>query len=172
MNDNIFYKTVDSLIIKKNNKLCCYNNTYYKELPINNDETLYSNNKFYIKLNSNNNIVYIDNEFKRKLIYFQCTIYEIIIKQNYIIIIGENNKILINDTNIYKITEFEIVDLYNWVLLYRIKKSILINNSGYIVNFKINNVNIKIILDSIKKFGTIEKLIECYVNDNCILQCN
>jgi hypothetical protein len=166
LDDNKIYKTLHSLIIQKNNKLHCYNDKCYKELSINNDQNIYFNNEFYIKINPNDNILFIDNEFKRQLIYFPYTIDDIIIKQNYIIIVGENNKILINNKNINTITEYEIVDLYNSILLYSVKKSILIDNNGYIVNSKINNVNVKIILDSIKKFGKIENLIKCYVNDN------
>ena len=136
----------------------------YKQLSTNKDETIYSNNEFYVKITSNN-IVFIDNEFKRKHIYFPFTINDIIIKQNCIIIIGVNNIILINNKHIYKLVEYEIVDLYNFILFYSTKNSILINNNGYIVNSKINNVNVKIILDSINRFGNIKNLIECYANE-------
>ena len=164
LDDNIIYKTLNSFIIKKNNNLYCYNNKCYKQLSTNKDETIYSNNEFYVKITSNN-IVFIDNEFKRKHIYFPFTINDIIIKQNCIIIIGVNNIILINNKHIYKLVEYEIVDLYNFILFYSTKNSILINNNGYIVNSKINNVNVKIILDSINRFGNIKNLIECYANE-------
>ena len=164
LDDNIIYKTLNSFIIKKNNNLYCYNNKCYKQLSTNKDETIYSNNEFYVKITSNN-IVFIDNEFKTKYIRVPFTINNVMIKNNLIIIIGENNNILINKFTIYDFVEYEIVDLYNFILFYSTKNSILINNNGYIVNSKINNVNVKIILDSINRFGNIKNLIECYANE-------
>ena len=35
-----------------------------------------------------------------------------------------------------------------------------------IVDCKINNMNVKIILDSIKRFGKIENLINCYADEH------
>ena len=64
------YKTMYSLIIIKNDILHCYNNNCYKQMSISNCETIYSNDEFYIKVGSTNNIiVFIDSEFKTKRLH-------------------------------------------------------------------------------------------------------
>jgi hypothetical protein len=167
-NKEEIYKTMNSLIIKKNNNLHCYNSKCYKQLNIKCDEIIYSNNDFYIKLYAHNNIVFIDNEFKTKYIRVSFTINNIMIKNNLIIIIGENNNILINNFTMYEFMDYEAVDLYNYILFYSIKNSILLNNNGQLINYKLNNINVKMIIDFIKRFGEMKKLIECYVNENYV----
>lgn len=171
-NTEKIYKTMNSLIIKKNNKLYCYNNNYYRQMAINSYETIYSSNSFYVKINSNNNnIVFIDNDFNTKRTYATFTINNIITKDNFVVISGVNNNILINNKHICKFIDHEVVDLYNYILFYNVKNYFVINNDGYLINSNTNNTNntntnIKIILDAITRFGTIENLIRCYINEN------
>jgi hypothetical protein len=161
------YKTMYSLIIIKNDILHCYNNNCYKQMSISNCETIYSNDEFYIKVGSTNNIiVFIDSEFKTKRLHSPLIINEIIVKKKYIMLIGKNNILLIEKNNIYNFKDYEVVDLYNFTLFYNIKKSLLINENMEIVDCKINNMNVKIILDSIKRFGKIENLINCYADEH------
>jgi hypothetical protein len=90
------------------------------------------------------------------------------IKNNLIIIIGENNNILINKFTIYDFMDYEAVDLDNYILFYNIKKSFLLNNNGQLINSKLNNINVKMIIDFIKRFGEMKTLIECYINENYV----
>lgn len=167
-NKEEIYKTMNSLIIKKNNNLHCYNTKCYKQLNIKCDDVVYSNDDFYIKIYARNNIVFIDNEFKTKYIRVPFTINNVMIKNNLIIIIGENNNILINKFTIYDFMDYEAVDLHNYILFYSIKKSFLLNNNGELINSKINNENVKIIIDFIKRFGEMKTLVECYINENYV----
>jgi hypothetical protein len=167
-NKEEIYKTMNSLIIKKNNNLHCYNTKCYKQLNNNCDDVVYSNEDFYIKIYARNNIVFIDNEFKTKYARVPFTINNVMIKNNLIIIIGENNNILINKFTIYDFMNYEVVDLHNYILFYNIKKSFLLNNNGQLINSKINNENVKMIIDFIKRFGEMKILIECYINENYI----
>ena len=43
---------------------------------------------------------------------------------------------------IYKFIEYDVIDLYDYILFYNIKKSILIDKNGHIVDCKLNNLKI------------------------------
>ena len=127
--DNInIYKTLNSIIFKKENVLYCFNNDYCKKLDIKDDSEIYSNEKFYIIIR-NGSLLFIDEYFNTKCINIYCMVYFI---------------------------DCELYDLYDKILFYSDKKSYIITNLGLIDNKNISSEKIKKLVNILKKTESLD----------------
>lgn len=149
--DNInIYKTLNSIIFKKENVLYCFNNDYCKKLDIKDDSEIYSNEKFYIIIR-NGSLLFIDEYFNTKCINISFKINNVLLKENYMVINNNLKSILINIYCMVYFIDCELYDLYDKILFYSDKKNYIITNLGLIDNKNISSEKIKKLVNILKK---------------------
>ena len=154
-------KTLNSIIFILNNNLYCYNINNYKKFNFLYDE-IYSNDIFHLTI-KNNIITIIDEYLIIKKYYFFFHIIEIIIKNNYIILHGENNNILINRNNVFFLDNFEVIELYQYTLIFNSDNSYIIDEFGNLIKKKLCNNKINLFYNIIKNVGNIDKFINLVI---------
>ena len=155
------YKTLNSIIYQKNDILYCFNNDYYKKINIKKNSQIYSNEKFYIVIN-NNNILFIDEYFKKKCIDTNFNISNILIKENYIIVNNDLKSVLVNICGMIYFVNCEIYDLYDKVLFHSENKSYIITELGFINTMVISETKVKNLVNILKKSKGFDNFINMY----------
>jgi len=162
INNIDIYKTLNTIIFKKENILYFVNNDYDKKIEIKNDSQIYSNEKFYIVI-SNNSLIFINEYFNTKYINIFFKINNIILKENYMVINNNLKNLLINIYNMVYFIDYELYDLYDKILFHNDKKNYIITELGLIDKNSISSEKIQKLVNILKKTETLDSFISmCY----------
>ena len=154
-------KTLNSVIFIISEIMYCFSTNNFKKLKFLYDN-IYFNDNFHLII-KNNIITIIDNHLliKKYYIYFQ--IIDVYVKNNYIILHGINNNILINKNNLFFLDKFEVIELYQYTLFFNSVNSFIVDEFGNIEKKQPCKNKINLFYNIIKNVGNIDNFIDLIV---------
>ena len=140
-------KTLNSVIFIISEIMYCFSTNNFKKLKFLYDN-IYFNDNFHLLI-------------KKYYIYFQ--IIDVYVKNNYIILHGINNNILINKNNLFFLDKFEVIELYQYTLFFNSVNSFIVDEFGNIEKKQPCKNKINLFYNIIKNVGNIDNFIDLIV---------